>query len=188
MSPTRELIESFTDFEPARVVRNGQSYAETETFIVKELQRYLDQYRRIVRMNQTARLIRDQIDNLIRRYHEYVIQGNYQAHYRQVGLLGKRGNVFEHVIPAKTVRNMLIAQHLTITQALNSPTCLISKEQDIKLRKNKMSKNTPNTWYFWQRYAALDIDIETFDGVAVDLAQWDLERHWEYFDVKTQVA
>lgn len=188
MSPTRELIESFTDFEPARVTRNGQSYMETETFIVKELQRYLDQYKRITRMNQTARLLRDQIDNLIRRYHEYVIQGTYQAHYRQAGVIGKRGNVFEHVIPAKTVRNMLIAGHLTITQALNSPTCIISRDCDTVLRTNKMSKKTPNAWWFWQRYSILDIKIETFDGTCVDQAIWDLGRHWDYFDVKTTVS
>lgn len=183
MSPTRELIESFTDFEPARVTRSGQSYLETEAFIVKEIQRYLDQYRRIVRMNQTARLIRDQIDNLIRRYHDYVIQGNYQAHYRQLGVIDKRGHVFEHVIPAKTVRNMLIAEHFTIRQALNSPTCIISRDCDAVLRANKLSKKTPNPWRFWERYSILGISIETYDGEAVDQSDWDLGRHWEYFEV-----
>lgn len=178
---SRELIESFTDFEPARVSRNGQSYKETEQFINQELVRYLAMYGKITRMNQTARLIRDQIDNLIRRYHDYVIQGRYQAHYRERGIITKEGNVFEHVIPAKTVRNLLIGQRITITQALNSPTCLISVSSDRILRENKLSKKTPNPWMFWSRYKILGIDIETYDGTKIDQSTWNLQTHWDYF-------
>lgn len=186
MTSQKTLIENFKDFEPARVVRNGQSYQETYNFIQRELSRYLKEYNKMIRMNQTARLIRDQIDNLLRRYHDYIIQGQFGAHYRQVGLQNKRGNVFEHVIPARTVRNMLISGIITIPQALNSPTCIIDPEHNTKLRTLKLTKRTPNAWLFWQRYKDLDINIETFDRKAVEQATWSLETHWKYFDIQDQ--
>ena len=188
MNDTKSLIESFKDFEPARVARNGQSYQETYLFIERELNRYLREYAKIMRMNQTARLIRDQIDGLLRRYHGYMIQGKYGAHYRQVGLQDKDGNVFEHVIPARTVRNMLISGVITIPQALNSPTCIIDQTANSRLGKLKLSKKTPNGWYFWQRYRDLGIEVETFDHTLVDQSTWDLAQHWDYFSVNEKTV
>ena len=134
----REDLESFEDFEPGKVERNGLAYTQTQEFIEAELTRYLKMYRDLQQVDQTARLIRDQIDGLLRRYHDYVIQGKIQAHYRQVGITSKKGNVFEHVIPARTVRNLLIAGRLTLEQALNSPTCLITNEANQSWAADRM--------------------------------------------------
>lgn len=177
----REDLESFEDFEPGKVERNGLAYTQTQEFIEAELTRYLKMYRDLQQVDQTARLIRDQIDGLLRRYHDYVIQGKIQAHYRQVGITSKKGNVFEHVIPARTVRNLLIAGRLTLEQALNSPTCLITNEANQILVDRKLNKRTPSVWWFWRRYEGLGIELETFDGQPVDVRIWDLARHYEYF-------
>ena len=182
----RKTIESFQDFEQARAIRNQASYSETDAFIKQELERYLVMYQEVSGQNQTSRLIRDQIDNLLRRYHGYMINGSIGGHYREVGLTSKKGAVLEHVIPAKTVRNLLIKQVITIDQALNSPLCVISTKSDNILRKNKLVKHTPNIWFFWQRYSILDICIETHDGVSVDQLQWDLGHHYKYFNIGLQ--
>jgi hypothetical protein len=177
----REQIESFKDVEPDRVQRDGLAYAETTEFITTELFRQLASYRKLTRITQRGRLIRDEIDDLIRRYHEYVIAGKIKAHYRQIGVYEKKGNVFEHVIPLRTVRNMLIAGVVTIDQALNAPTCLIKPDSNQLLSKNKLVKKTPNAWMFWQRYAGLEITVETHDGTPVDMLVWDLDQHYQYF-------
>lgn len=177
----REELELFEDFEPGKVERNGLAYTQTQEFVETELTRYLEMYRKLEQVDQTARLVRDQIDGLLRRYHDYVIQGKIQAHYRQVGITTKKGNVFEHVIPARTVRNLLIANKLTLQQALNSPTCLINNEVDQMLAERKLNKRTPSVWWFWRRYEGLGIQLETFDGQEVDVRIWDLARHYDYF-------
>lgn len=177
----QENIQRFTDFEPGRVTRNGVAYRQTQDFVTQELDRYLDRYRAMTQIDQTARLLRDQIDALLRRYHEYVIQGRIQAHYRQQGVKIKAGNVFEHVIPARTVRNLLIADLISVPQALNPPTCLITQDKNRELARHRLTKRTPDAWNFWSRYQVLGIEIHTWDGVAVDQSTWNLEQHYEYF-------
>lgn len=179
----RERMEGFQDFVPARVQRNGQAYVETYEFVSTEIERYLAMYQALEQTNQTARLIRDQLDELIRRYHDYVIAGKIVAHYRQVGCRVKKGNVFEHVIPLRTVRNMLIQGVLTANQALNAPTCLITPRKNKVLAKHKLTKSTPNAWFFWQRYSVLGMQIETYDGTAVDQTTWDFAEHCKYFNI-----
>lgn len=183
MVTLREDMEAFRDFDPGRVERNGQSYAETTEYITKKLEVLVARYRALDQINQTARLIRDDIDEALRRYHDYVIAGRIVAHYRQKGCRTKKGNVFEHVIPLRTVRNMLIQGIITINQALNAPTCVISKRNNNLLSKHKRTKHTPNAWWFWQRYDVLNIEIETFDGVPVDMSVWDFDAHCKYFNV-----
>jgi len=183
MNLVREQVETFKDVEPDRVTRNGQAYVETTEFITAELTRHLTAYRKLTKITQRGRLLRDEIDDLIRRYHDYVIAGKIKAHYRQVGVYEKKGNVFEHVIPLRTVRNMLIGGIVTIDQALNAPTCLIKPDANQVLSANKLTKKTPNAWMFWQRYQLLNIDIETYDGTPVDQITWDLAQHYQYFQV-----
>lgn len=181
----REQIQTFKDTEPGRVVRNGKAYTETSKFINEELTRHLASYKKLTKHTQLARLTRDAIDKLIRRYHDYVIAGKYKAHYREVGVIGKKGNVFEHVIPIRTLRNMLIDEVITVQQALNAPTCLITPAKNEILGDLKLTKSTPSAWWFWQRYKSLNLQIETWDSVAVDQSTWDLEKHFQYFEVQT---
>ena len=184
LTDQRKLMENFKDVEPARVQRNGQAYVDTDEFIRPELERYLAMYRELDQISQRGRLIRDQIDELIRRYHDYVIAGKIVAHYRQVGCRIKKGNVFEHVIPARSIRNMLIQGICTLDQALNAPTCLVTPKKNKVLADNKLTKSTPNAWFFWRRYDVLNIQIETYDGTPVDQATWDFAKHCDYFNVK----
>jgi hypothetical protein len=182
-SEQRQLMESYVDFDPARVERNGQSYAETIEYSTQKLEVLVARYRALEQVNQTARLLRDDIDEALRRYHDYVIAGRIVAHYRQKGCRTKKGNVFEHVIPLRTVRNMLISGIITINQALNAPTCVINRRNNNLLSKHKRTKHTPNAWWFWQRYDVLNIDIETFDGTPVDMSVWDFGEHCKYFNI-----
>jgi len=184
MSKTlQESMENFQDFEPTRVERNGQAYVETYNFIKEEVERHLVKYRKLERLNQTGRLTRDQLDELLRRYHDYVIAGKYKAHYRQVGLKSKEGNIFEHVIPTRTVRNLLISGVWNVDQAMNPPTCLLDRTSNDLLSSLKLTKSTPNTWFFWRRYRDLNIKIETYDGTPVDQETWDWRTHCEYFNI-----
>jgi|GEM_PF-3437639 len=181
----REKIEAFTDIDPGRVVRDGKAYFETTKFITQELSRHLSSYQKLTKHTQQARLTRDAMDKLIRRYHDYVIVGKYKAHYREVGIRSKKSHVFEHVIPIRTLRNMLIDEIITMQQALNAPTCLITVVKNQILSDLKLTKSTPNAWRFWQRYQSLGLQIETWDSVPIDQTTWNLQNHYDYFTVQT---
>jgi hypothetical protein len=104
---------------------------------------------------QTARLLRDSIDHWIRRYHGYAIEGSIGSHYTEVGV-DKANCVFEHVIPAAKVRDMLLQGVLTVKQALNTPTCLISTRNDEILREEGHVSSSPDYWHFFKRYEMFD--------------------------------
>jgi hypothetical protein len=181
MSQRRALLEGWTPADHPRVKRSGASYQQTEDFVRAELERWVERYRGLDAHDQTARLIRDEIDDLLRRYHEYCIQQNEGAHYREVGL-GKDTDIeFEHIIPAKIARDALITGRMTVDDALNVPTCDISRAKHSELAATGLQKTTPDPYWFWRRYQDLGIRIETRDGTAVDLDTWNLDRHYEYF-------
>ena len=139
-------------------------------------------YKNCLEEDQTARLIRDSIDHWLRRYHDYAVRGNIGAHYRQTGIV-QGETVFEHVIPASEIRDMLIEGHLTVTQALNAPTCLISKVDDVILRNNGLSSSTPSRWFFFRRYQVLNSAFNTYNGQAVEVDSWTLEDHYRLFNI-----
>jgi hypothetical protein len=77
---------------------------------------------------------------------------------------------------------MLLYDRLTIDEALNIPTCKLSKSKHKKLNSTKLGSTTPDIWDFWARYRNnLTVKIETHDGTPVDLKTWDLNKHYEYF-------
>jgi hypothetical protein len=132
-------------------------------------------YKAQTTVDQTARQIRDSMDHHIRRYHGYSIQGKINGHYRQIGV-DESNCVFEHVIPATNVLAMLIEGHLTITQALNTPTCLIKKEDDVILRKSGLGSSSPDNWNFFKRYSVLDSKFRTYNGHMIE--NLDNFTHW----------
>jgi hypothetical protein len=103
--------------------------------------------------------------------------------------------IFEHVIPAGQVRDMLIDGKLTITQALNVPTCRVSRKGNKLLNERGMHKTNTNAWLFFKRYkvgmADLDKDgntvvpeFVTYNGQAVpDLDTWTLDQHFKFFGI-----
>jgi len=89
---------------------------------------------------------------------------------------------FEHVIPAAVARDMLLYDRLTVDEALNIPTCRLSATKHKKLNSTKLGSTTPDIYWFWQRYQSLDITVETHDNNVVDMASWNLDTHYEYFN------
>ena len=171
-----------------RVKRNDKAYRQCEEWAVVALERLLKLYRNsVVEEDMQARLWRDRIDNAIRRYQEYAIQGRIKSHYNQSGVSLLAKNVtFEHVIPQRVVRDKLIDGELSINQALNVPTCRVSKTVDQALRDNSLHDSTPDGWIYFKRYqiVAPDIKIETYNGKSIDnLDTWTLEDHYRFFNV-----
>jgi hypothetical protein len=184
MSDIQTLVEGYKKRTRNHgVKRNDESYKQCLEFTKSELERLLKMYEGMLEEDMTARLIRDSIDHHIRRYHEYAVQGKIGSHYREVGVI-ENNSIFEHVIPASSVRDMLIEERLTINQALNTPTCLIKRSQDVKLTKNGLSKTSPNNWNFFQRYRVLDSQFTTHIGTPItNLETWSLEDHHNYFHI-----
>jgi hypothetical protein len=182
MTDLQTLVESFAKRTYKKVQRGERSYRDTYNITVSELERLVAMYKDCIDEDQTARLIRDSIDHWIRRYHDYAIRGDIGAHYRQVGIVQGQ-TVFEHVIPANEIRDMLIEGKLTVKQALNAPTCLIRKEDDVRLRKSGLSASSPSRWFFFRRYLGLDSTFTTYNGQTVNLDTWTLEDHYRFFNI-----
>jgi hypothetical protein len=187
MSKLQKLIEGFSPVTYSRVQRGDKSYKETYELTVSELERLVGMYKSLQQVGQTARLIRDSIDHWIRRYHGYAIEGAIGSHYKEVGV-DLSNCVFEHVIPAAKVRDMLLQGRLTVRQALNAPTCLISKRNDDILREEGHVSSSPDYFYFFKRYAVFDdAKFVTYNGQTIeDLDAWTLEDHYRFFDVDSE--
>ena len=180
----QKLVESFVPVNYSRVQRGEKSYQESLAFTVSELERLVPMYKAQTTVDQTARQIRDSMDHHIRRYHDYAIKGSIGAHYREVGVDPKQC-VFEHVIPLAKLRDMLLQGILTVPQALNSPTCLISVRNDEILREEGHVSSSPDYWHFFDRYAVFDDShFTTYTGEEIsDPHEWTLEKHFQYFNV-----
>lgn len=185
MKNLQKLVEGFTPVTYSRVTRGGTAYKETYELTVSELNRLVAEYKKLQQVGQTARLLRDSIDHWIRRYHGYAIEGSIGSHYIEVGV-DKANCVFEHVIPAAKVRDMLLQGVLTVKQALNTPTCLISKRNDDILREEGHVSSSPDYWCFFKRYEVFDdAEFVTYNGEVVkDLSKWTLEDHYKFFIVE----
>ena len=179
-----ERVTGFAQKKPAHVRRGGASYDATFQFCRSEIERYVAMYKSLPAEDQTARLIRDMLDVLIRRYHGYCIKENFGAHYFESNLAHDVKTEFEHVIPASVARDMLLFDRLTVVEALNIPTCRLSAAKHKKLNSTKLGSTTPDIGWFWQRYSGLGISVETHDGTAVDMATWNLDNHYAYFNIK----
>lgn len=182
MKTLMERVTGFAQKKPTPVKRGGASYDATYQFCRSEIERYAEMYKQLKVEDQTARLIRDMIDVLLRRYHGYSIKENIGAHYYEKELPHGTKTEFEHVIPAAVARDLLLFGRLTVDEALNIPTCRLSADKHKKLNSTKLGSTTPNIYWFWQRYQELGIQIETHDGNDVDPAVWNLDTHYEYFN------
>jgi len=183
MSNLKTLIEGFRKKAYKRVQRSDLSYKQTDEVITSELERLLAKYSTFLVEDQEARLTRDFIELAVRRYHEYSIDGKFGGHYRQVGV-DEKNCIFEHIIPINSVVAMLIEGRLTITQALNTPTCLIKKEDDVILRESGLGSSSPDHWNFFKRYRVLNSVFKTYNGqVIADLDTFTLEDHYNLFGV-----
>ena len=176
-------VKGFVHPDYGRVVRDGQAYVATEKFVRRGLKICLALYRKLERLDQTARLLRDAIDFLLRRYHGYAIKERIKAHYRDANLKPTDKTDFEHVIPAALLAALLIQGKISVDLAMNPPTCLLKKKHHALLKKQGLGNKTPDVWNFWQRYEMLGIKIETHAGDSVDMKTWNLGTHVTYFKV-----
>lgn len=179
-----ERIDGFVPVVHTRVTRNDDAYRETETYFRESLEELLKKLRE-AEHEQRQRLIRDDIDKALRRYHEYCIeQGETGAHYREVGVNAKETD-FEHIVPNKIIRGLLIEGRISLDEAFNAPTCLLSKDKHKEIGRLGWGDSTPSIINFWRRYTQVypGIQIETCDGHVVDLETWNLEQHYKYFSV-----
>ena len=181
MTPLQQNLEGWAPPRPPKVQRGGASYNATYHFFKNELERHIEQYKKLEVEDQTARLIRDSIDKCLRRYHGYCIKENIGAHYFELGLKHNAKTEFEHILPVGVAVTALIFERITIDQALQIPTCRLSKSKHRKLNSNKLGSKTPDAYWFWQRYQSLGIEVETHDGTKVDMVTWNLDTHYKYF-------
>lgn len=177
----KESIANFREPVYVRVQRSAETYRATADYVQINLARLAEAYRMTENDQQTLRLIRDDIDNALRRYHGYCIKENITAHYIDPDCEGN--GIFEHMIPASTVRDMLLHGVITPAQACNPPTCKLSKDKDALLREAGWASRTPDIYNFWQRYSnCFDVSkFTTYDGTQIDITQWNLDKHFEYF-------
>ena len=181
MVELKNLVESYQPTTYKRVKRSEQTHLESKQLAEKEITRLLSLYQQQQTLPE-KRLIRDAIDRWLRRYHGYVIEGGIGSHYVEVGVDCK-SCIFEHVIPARDALDMLLQGIMTVTQAMNIPTCLISKDNDQILSKSGLVKSSPDYWLFFKRYTVLTAQFATYDGTTIDTDTWTLEQHYNYFDV-----
>ena len=179
MKTIKERVDGFVQKKPPTVKRGGPSYDATYNFCKSEIERLVAMYRQLTVEDQTARLIRDGIDVWLRRYHGYCIKENIGAHYFETGLKSSDKTEFEHVVPAAVARALLLTERITVDEALQIPTCRLSKAKHKKLNSTKLGSTTPDIYWFWQRYVSLGIAVQTHDGIAVDMLAWNLETHYE---------
>lgn len=174
-------LESFVQTRYKAITRNGSTYVQTYQWAKQGINSTLLALREHNKQDQTARLMRDEIDFYLKRCHDYCIKERIGAHYKEQGKRRKECD-FEHVIPKAVVRELLIYDIITIDEALNVPTCLLGSENHSLLNKVNVS-TTPNIVDFWQRYrdTLKGIKIETYDGLLVNMQDWDFWTHYQYF-------
>jgi len=175
----KEALQDYTQSVYVRTKRSTQTYKATSTYVIRNLTRLVEEYSNTTNDEQTQRLIRDDVDKLLRRYHQYCIKENIGAHYYEIGLEGN--GIFEHMIPVATIVDLLIKKKITTHQACNMPTCRLSNLSDQALKDAGWNSKTPDVYNFWKRYeySLPDIDnaFETHEGIAVN-TNMTLDQHF----------
>ena len=178
----KETIANYVAVPYTKVRRGPDSYTESIEITVIELDRLVDLYKTTTGA-QRLRLIRDAIDHWLRRYHGYAIRGSIGSHYVTKESASSKARIFEHVIPASKTRDLLLQGILTAEQAINMPTCFVSKKQDLALNKSGRVSSTSNLWIFLERYNIFTDAIATHDGQTINPTKWSLEDHFNYFNI-----
>jgi hypothetical protein len=144
--------------------------------------RLVTEYHAVENDQQLLREIRNDIDYYLRRYHEYCIEqrDGMRAHYHEIG--SDDDTDFEHLIPASRIRDLVLANAITVEQALNAPTVVLSRAKHRALKEAGWAAKTPDMWLPFRRYSQVfQAQYQTHDGVLVDPESWTLARHYEYF-------
>ena len=179
------LLESLNQFIApvyGKTKRTPDTYQTVSRHCTHNITRLVEEYRGVKNDQQLLREIRNDIDYYLRRCHEYCIKqrDGMSAHYHEVGADAETD--FEHLIPAARIRDLLLAQSITVEQALNVPTVKLSRVKHVMLKEAGWSSTTPDMWCPFRRYTQVfDAKFETHDGTEIDTETWTLENHYEYF-------
>lgn len=178
----QESLEAFQAPVYGKTSRTPETYRTVANRCRRNLQRLVAEYHIVENDQQELREIRNEIDDALRRYHEYCIEqrDGMRAHYHEIGADAETD--FEHLIPAARIRDLLLADRLTIEQALNAPTVVLSRTKHRALKEAGWAARTPDMWRPFRRYSQVfDAKYETYDGVAIDPEAWTLQDHYGYF-------
>jgi hypothetical protein len=113
----QESLNQFTAPVYGKTRRTADTYQTVARYCRQNLIRLVSEYLAVRNDQQLLREIRNDIDNYLRRYHEYCIKqrDGMQAHYHEVGADDECD--FEHLIPAARIRDLLLANAITVEQA-----------------------------------------------------------------------
>lgn len=178
----KTLLEGFEAPNYGKTRRTPETYQTVASRCKRKLTALVEEYRTVQNDQQELREIRNDIDDALRRYHEYCIKqrDNMGAHYHEQG--ADEATDFEHLIPAARIRDLLLAGILTVEQALNVPTVVLSRAKHMALKDAGWASHTPDMWLPFKRYSnVFDAEFQTYDGTPIDPATWTLERHFDYF-------
>lgn len=182
MSMLKESLQQFTAPVYGKTQRSAATYKTVAQHCTNHLTRLVDEYKAVRNDQQLLRELRNDIDEKLRRYHEYCIKqrDSMGAHYHEQGADAETD--FEHLIPAARIRDLLLAGVITVEQALNAPTVKLSRVKHAQLKDAGWASHTPDMWLPFRRYSQVfEAKFETHDGTPIDPETWTLEQHFEYF-------
>ena len=178
----KENLDNFIAPIYGKTSRSPETYRTVATRCSKNLVRLVTEYHAVENDQQLLREIRNDIDYYLRRYHEYCIEqrDGMRAHYLEID--ADDDTDFEHLIPASRIRDLVLANAITVEQALNAPTVVLSRAKHRALKEAGWAAKTPDMWLPFRRYSQVfQAQYQTHDGVLVDPESWTLARHYEYF-------
>jgi hypothetical protein len=182
MNQLKESLDQFVAPVYGKTQRTPDTYKTVAAHCSNHIQRLVEEYHAVENDQQLLREIRNDIDYYLRRYHEYCIQqrDGMKAHYHEIG--ADDDCDFEHLIPAARIRDLLLAQCISVEQALNAPTVRLSRAKHTALKDAGWASKTPNMWLPFERYTnVFAATYQTHDGTAIDPLTWTLENHYNYF-------
>jgi len=177
----KESLGQFVAPVYGKTKRTAETYKTVMGHCTKHITRLVDEYHEVENDQQLLRETRNDIDYYLRRYHKYGIEQRpgVGAHYCEVGATETD---FEHLIPARRIRDLLLQKKITVEQALNAPTVKLCKVKHKLLNEAGWGDKTPNMFLPFIRYSQVfDGKYQTFDGTEIDPATWTLEDHYNYF-------
>lgn len=178
----KTLLENFEAPNYGKTRRTTKTYQTVARRCRRKLAALVAEYQSVQNDQQELREIRNDIDDALRRYHEYCIKqrDGMGAHYHEQG--AEDDTDFEHLIPAARIRDLLLANVITVEQALNMPTVVLSRSKHMALKDAGWASHTPDMWRPFKRYSQVfEAQYQTYDGTVIDPETWTLEQHFEYF-------
>ena len=178
----QEQLNQFVTPVYGKTQRSADTYRTVAARCVQQLNQLVAEYREVRNDQQLLREIRNDIDYYLRRYHEYCIKqrDGMGAHYHEQA--ADTDTDFEHLIPAARIRDMLLSNTISVTQALNAPTVRLSRAKHAALKDAGWASHTPDMWMPFRRYTQVfEARFMTYDGVEIDPETWTLDQHYQYF-------